>query len=683
MKKLIGVLSLLIYTTYVQAQVYVVGHDAVCYYDKVIVEADANSFDVLYDNQLFSKDKNSIYYKGKKTNFDVHTFEIHNNSRYDVEYLSDKNNVYVSNDVGFVGIGSMSPGSFNFITKDIAIDDETIYWKFQPLIGSDASSIQLLTSEIFKDKYHVYQEQFRMPLNTDNLSVIKAKGYDSYLLEYIGDENMVCDDNNYCHNMDVHSFMYINFNYVKDNSQVLYRNSYIKADAKTFEVPTSDMEHYAKDQFHQFYLDNVFPVEVDEKHIKPDSLKAYKNRLIKQLEVAFSDNIIQQKYDMDDKATLSIIYRFPNSKNTIIEKGKNIYMNGERQAFIEAGSFEIFNNDYAKDKNQVYLIYEYADKVTFNPINGIDPNTFSIIENNYDSYCRDAKNVYHRASKVKDADLDTFTVMERYYAEDKNSIFLMTDGDRLHTIKPTKGVRLIYIEGRYFSFGDKILYIDNGRESFVENPVFGDFKVLNYNYARNGKQVIYKGRVIGVLEAGESIINIDGEEIVTSGNRKFQYGQDMTNVTKNKIYKLASTNYSTDGHTLYYDDVFEVKGVDLASIHHSSAYINYFTFKNNKALYENIVFDIDLETFEEFRGLYYARDKNYVYYKGKNTKLDPATFFLHGSDFTSDKNGVYYYNKLIPGADSKSFYVFEEYGFDDDYFYHANRKVLRSTVDLK
>ena len=683
MKTVLKLLLIIFGSVNIYAQTYVVKGAVVYYYDKIIKDADANSFDVLYQNQYFSKDKNTIYYKGNKTTYDAKTFEIHHVGKFELDYFSDKNDVYVSRDDVIIAIGSESPKVFNFITEDIAIDNEIIYWRFKQIPNSDASSFQIISQDIFKDKNHVYNEGYTLPINPTEMKIYKkSKGYDSYSIEFIGDQDIVCNDfYNNCYQLDMTSFNYINYNFVKDNSHVLYRNNYLKANVATFEVPIADMEHYAKDKFHQFYLDETFPVKVDQKYIKPDSLKAFKIKLEKQLENAFNTIEIQKKYDKDAKASLTTIYTFPNSNNTIIEKGKNIYMNGIRQRFIDAESFEIFTNDYAKDKNQVYLIYEYDDKVTFNPINEIDPATFSIIDNNYDAYCKDANSVYCIFDKIIDADPNTFKIINKYHTEDKNTIFV--EGSKLYSIQPTKNIQLKNIDNNYFSFGDKIIYINDGFEVFVGNQDLSNFKVFNSNYATSGKQLIYKGKTIGTLEVGETIIESDSEKLITSKHRVFEYGQNMSSSKEKKLYKYFNSNYSTDGHRLYYKDVFEIKGVDLADIHHSGYYIQYFTFKNNKALYKNIVFDIDLNTFERLEGLHYARDKNFVYYDGKKTKLDPSTFFILGEDYTSDKKGVYYNNKLISEADSNSFYVFGKYGFDHTYFYHYGKRILRSKVNLK
>ncbi len=683
MKKISKIVFFIVCSVNIYAQTYVVDDKTVYYYDMVITDADATSFDVLYKNQYFSKDKNNIYYKGKKTNYDSKTFEIHKIGRYNLDYFSDKNDIYISRDNVFITIGSKSPKEFNFITEEIAIDNELIYWRFEPIPNSDASSLQIVSRDIFKDKNHVYNEGYTLPINSTDMKIYKrSKGYDSYIIEYIGDQDIVCDDfYNNCYQLDMTSFTYINYNFVKDNSHVLYRNNYLKTDVATFKVPITAMEHYAEDKFHQYYLNDTFPIKVDEKYIKPDSLKAFKIKLEKQLENAFNKIEIQKKYDKDTKSSLTTIYTFPNSNNTIIEKGKNIYMNGIRQQFIDAKSFEVFTNDYAKDKNQVYLIYEYDDKVTFNPINEIDPTTFLIIENNYDAYCKDANSVYRINNKIIDADPNTFKILNKYHTEDKNAIFV--EDNKLYSIQPTKNIQLKNVDNNYFYFGDKIIYINDGLEVFVDNPNLNNFDVLNGSYAINDKKLIYKGITIGILETGETILEEDNDKIVTSKHKIFQNGQNMSSSKEKKMYKYFNSNYSTDGHTLYYKDVFEIKGIDLATIHHSGSYIQYFTFKNNKALYENIVFDIDLETFERLEGLHYARDKNFVYYDGRKTKLDPSTFFIFDSDYTSDKNGVYYNDKLISGADSKSFYVFGKYGFDNTYFYHYNKKILRSKINLK
>lgn len=695
MKNIIRILLFFIQITCIQAQNYLIDKNTVYYNDRIIDSVDINTFEILHKNKLFSKDKNHIYYKGIKTNFDAQTFEIH--THYDSEYYSDKNDVYKSNYFGFIGIGSISPKKFNYITADIAIDNEIIYWNFKPQVGSDASSIQLLTKYIYTDKNNVYCQDGLMPLNKNELKILyQRKGIYDY--SFVGDKNRICSEFNNCYKMDISSFVYINSEYVKDKSNVLYDNSYLKVDIETFDVPLPNLEHYAKDKSHQFYLGKTFPIEVEEKYLNEDSLRVLIKKLEQQLKEAFTeDKVISIKYDLELKESLSVIYTFPNSNNTIIEKGKNIYMNGLRQPFIDANSFEIFTNDYAKDKNQVYLIYEYADKVIFKPTNIMDPNKFSIIKNPYDedNYTRDLKNVYRSFSEIENADPNTFIVKESFYAEDKNSIYLIDRKLKFNTIKPTKGVDLKKINKNYFSFGSKIIYIDEEVEVLIENPNLLSFNAC-WLYANQGSIMYYKGEVIGVLDTEEEEEEEDDDDDVgggcnevffKTGNRLFRYGQEINNRTKSKSYKLFNSYYHdyylAHDHTLYYKGVLALKDVDLRKINHYDYTEAYLTFKNNKAAYKNIVFDIDLETFESLHPDTFARDKNFVFYKGEKTRFDPSTFYTYGHKYTSDKNGVYYNNKLIPDVDTKSFYTFEDYGFDNTYFFYRNKRILRSKVNLK
>lgn len=679
MHKFSAIVFFILFNSIVKAQVYVVNDDIVYYYNEIIEGADAATFDLIYDSksQKFARDMNAIYYLGKKTAYDANTFTIHPEWGDYPEYISDKNDIYIKDrDIGFVAMGVSSIASFSFINKDIAIDDSTIYWQYQPVIGSDAKTFSRIDGDFYKDKNQVYYEGHRLPIATKSIQLIKAPEGD---IEFIGDNQTLCDDNGYCYQMNTTNLKYINYNYVKDSLRVLSRKVYLKADPSTFEVPNSDMEHYARDKNVQFYLTDAFPDAVAAKHLKDDeSFRAYYELVKEELQRAFAANSVTIKKEAE--SSLKTIYTFPNSNDTKIEKGDFIYMNGIVQSFIDADTFEIFNTDYAKDKNNVYLIYEYEEEVSFNPIAAADATTFAIIKNPYTAYSKDAKRVYKGLEIVENADPNTFQIRTDQHAEDKNSVFLLDQ--KLKSVKPQKNAVLEDLKGHYYSYGNTIFYKLDSYEKLVQNVTKSNLKTINAYYAIANGGLFYKGMFVAGLAKGEVIATEDNHTIVTSKRKSFSYGQPILKNKKPLLRIYRNTKYTTDGTSLFYEGT-PIVGVNLTQIHHSNEHKQYITFTNGMALYGDKLIAVDLDSFEEYKWLYYAKDKNHVYFSGEKTQYDTKTFYKYDGGFTSDKNGVYFRNKLIPEADSETFNVFYRYGFDTNNFYYADKVIPRTAVHLK
>ncbi len=658
------------------SQVYVVENNLVYFHDKVIEGADADSFDVFYQKTNYAKDKNAVYFKGRRTTYDVNSFVIHEAKNSIREYFSDKNDIYLYNyDVkSYLPIGSSSPNYFSFENENIATDKNSIFWNGIKLPNSDSNSLEIISKEIFRDKRHVYIKNYTLPINIEQMRFFID---DNNRIKYIGDQTKICSEYGACYTMNIEAFQQLTYSYVKDTRKVLYQNRYLNADAKTFNIPKPKMDNYAKDKNVEFYAGNAFPIQIPEKHlVNSTTLQKYYNRLKKKLNSAFTNS--KTKKENTDK--LPTIYTFPNSENTTIKKGKNVYMNDELLSFIDAASFVIFNNDYAKDKNHVYLIYESSKSVSFNSIKNADPNTFKIIENDFDAYCSDKNSVFHHLNTIETADPTTFKVINKTISKDKNTLFF--NGKKLKNIKPSHNNTFQKIDKRYYRYGNKICYISYDGDNTLVGDQFDQFKVLNYYYALNNKNLIYKGKRIGILENNEVISEVKGHYLITSNNTIYYYGNKIELEKSNWLRKLGNTSYLTDGELIYTNTMQKLPNVKLTSLLTTIGYNEYLVFNNGTAIYNDTLINVDIETFEQFR-LYYAKDKNHVYYRGEKTNLDSKTFFKYDGNFTSDKNGVYYYNSLIPEADPETFNVFYEYGFDKTNFYYRGKIIPRSAINLR
>lgn len=100
-------------------------------------------------------------------------------------------------------------------------------------------------------------------------------------------------------------------------------------------------------------------------------------------------------------------------------KDKNsVYEKGLLKPNLDANSFKYFNAYYAKDKNNVYADYYYAE--WYRKIPNADTVTFQALN---EEYAQDKYNLYCESHVVPFVDRDTFEVIGRVKAKDKNYIY--------------------------------------------------------------------------------------------------------------------------------------------------------------------------------------------------------------------------------------------------------------------
>lgn len=659
----------------INAQVYVVKDDAVYYYDKIIKGADPLSFDIIKGNNYLAKDKNNVYYKGIKTNYDASTFEI-KRMRYDNYYLADKNDIYIGDDKkGYQGIGSNSPKDFNILNKNISVDNDKIYWNYEPIYDADVNSLLILSRGFYKDKNNVYFEDAKTSIPSNNIKFFPS----SKKVDFLGAGNSLVDYHGYHYKMNSDTFKYINFNYSKDDEKVLYRSRYLKADTNTFTVPNPEMEFYAKDNQFHFYLGDAFPFNDVSLYVNnEETFRAYHKFLDEQIRKAFKKSNLLVGFEVKDD-TKEELYVFPKSNNTRIEKGKYIYINDIPQLEIDTPTFEIFNNDYAKDKNYVYLIYETDVDVTFNIIKGANPKTFKILKNDFDAFCLDDKHVYRRLDKIEGADSKSFEIINRKFAKDKNNLFYRDVN--LKGIKYNPNIKIEELNNSYFTIGKNLVYKDyKDRVGVIKNVDKNSIKLLNEQYALVHNQIIFEGKKVGVLSKGETVLFTEDDLLTTSKGNKYING--LKSDTNNRITRIDKADFLTNGEAVFYEDGTLVPSIKLSDILYTVHYKNYIPLRQNKVLYGKKVFDADVATFEMLKGGY-TRDAKTVFYKGEKTNYDSKTFHVFDGDFTLDKNGVYYQEKKIQDVNLKTFNVFKRIGFDDTYFYYRGKRILKTSVKSK
>lgn len=194
----------------------------------------------------------------------------------------------------------------------------------------------------------------------------------------------------------------------------------------------------------------------------------------------FENDNIEQKEDVEIKELGGDFY---------IEDGSVYYDEGDylrqddKVKGVDIETFEVLEEDYAKDKNNVY--YEESK------VYGANQETFEVLNI---FYAKDDKLVYVDGDKVEDIDVNSFEVIEHGYSKDKNGIYF---GE-----KKVEGIDANSVEvlGRvYIKDGRNVYYMENkiplvdsnGFEFIGENY----FKDLKGNVYYSGKKVSFDGDV--------------------------------------------------------------------------------------------------------------------------------------------------------------------------------------------
>jgi hypothetical protein len=186
---------------------------------------------------------------------------------------------------------------------------------------------------------------------------------------------------------------------------------------------------YAKDKNRVYCcLDNcvVIPTSTDTFKSIESSIYAtdgnfiYKNcEVLKNAEVK-TFSYINKNYYQDKEGIYyndTLIYNNTNgaikslSDNTITVD-TIVFCNGKPVQNADLDTYEVLDNIYSKDRNNVYMWGKLMDTA--------DSSTFYVISNGYGA---DNSNVYKMENIIENADPDTFISLDDYYQSDKDTVY--------------------------------------------------------------------------------------------------------------------------------------------------------------------------------------------------------------------------------------------------------------------
>jgi len=575
---------------------------------------DRSSFDIL--NNEFGKDKNGVYYFGEKID------GISSNNAKVVEELGDYDYIFQSGNDHY--LVTVNEGN----SYDKSDDNTKEKFKIKKINGLN---IDYDTFKYF-EMYDLYKDKNNFYYHSDNdLKKIKS-GIDVKSAEKIIElRDFIKDKNNIYYfsdgklekinlKIDVNNLEYLNdgnsvfSSYLRDGKNVYFVNDedgkikIVKnVDKNTFKVVNGN---YGVDSKNVYYLGEKLDF------VGLDGLKIF------------------GEYYLKDKNSVYEISMNDNDK-VKVKPIKNLN--------IDVATFEdIFNEGLFKDKNAVYYAEDNDGDISLKILQGADPATFEfgIISKDKNSVFIGNQKLEGVSSKGFEVLDDTFNFVKDY----KNVYYLDRESDGItYKVKvlDTKGIDIPSLEflgdsyNQYYRDKNNIYFLNDKDDKMEFEKLAGanpkTFEIVDDYFARDDKNVyFFNKKVIGVdAKTFEKV----GYDIVKDKNGVYflenvsEENENLEIKTKNlkadgidlKTLKKLDNGYFKDKNSIYYElsgNLYKMKNVDLP------------TFEVLNSPYSSSV--------------YFAKDKNNVYYNGK--KLDgivPNDFEQIQSYFIKDKNGIY------------------------------------------
>ena len=666
-----------------------------------ITGADKNSFEIL--EEYIARDKNNVYSKGEKLgNIDIKSFKYFEDGlakdRNRVFYIEDNKDVTGVDAKTFERMGE----TYYFRDKNnvFALKDYNPY-DLEMLKNIDRNSFNTLSKEIGKDKNGVYYFGEKIDgISSNNAKVVKALGNSDYILQsgndhYLMTVNEKDSDNNERFeikkidslNIDFDTFKYFEMsNLYKDKNSFYYHlDSDLKKIKSDIDVKSAEkvlkLNDFIKDKNNLYYYSNGkiekinLKIDVNNLEYLNDENSTFSNYLRDGKNVYFVDNEYGKVKIMKnvDRNTFKVV-----NGNYGVDS-KNVYCFGEKLDFVELDGLKIFNEIYLKDnknvyeisvndndkvkvepiknlnidvatfedifgglnykdKNSVYYVDENNGKVSLKTLKGADPATFE-----FGIISKDKNSVFIGNQKLKGVSSKGFEVLNDsldFVKDYKNVYYLDRESDGITykvEVLDTKGVDIPSFEflgdsyNKYYKDKNNIYFLNDKDDKMEFEKLVGanpkTFEIIDDYFARDDKNVyFFNKKVIGVdvktfEEVGYDIIKdknglhilIDSNETEIKVKSLKADGIDL------KTLKKLDNGYFKDKNNIYYglsDNLYKIKNADLQ------------TFEVLTSPYSSSV--------------YFAKDKNNVYYNGK--KLDgivPNDFEQIQSYFIKDKNGIY------------------------------------------
>ena len=450
------------------------------------------------------------------------------------------------------------------------------------------------------------------------------------MAEYIKKDNAVYykdeiwqDDEKKVNDADFKTFVELNKIYGKDNKNIFYGDEKLEnADFKTFQAVGENIGR-DKDNFY-WYNQKV--------KINPKDFKLYKNK--DKIRYFRNNGKIYDLEGLDELNGIKDVDTFEVLDDEYSKDKHNIYYDGITLSDVDMDTFQIIMpNYYAKDKNSVYSGHK--------KIKGANPKTIKVLNI---AYVKDDKTVFSNFSfsnTLKNADVKSFEALGEYYGKDKNNVYLM--GEKIKKAD-VKTFQVISEESfNHYSKDKNNVYLET---YIIEGADPKTFEIIKEKptYSKDKKYLYYSGKKIDEIRDNLENMSAGVLDIIKNGNRIYANGNRL-DIENPENFKIIKNDYYSDPNIIY--------GKNNKNI--------YVIIGNGQKIRSKIIKDADINSFEIMEIGAYSRDKNNIYFtysdvvKIKDVDKDSFTIGEHG--FSYDKNSVYFYGKKIDGISPRGFKI--------------------------
>ena len=571
------------------------------------------------------------------------------------EYVKRNNEIYYKyskeDDIG-IKVKNVDLNTFKILNDRYAKDDKSVYFSGNKSYEDvDSKTFEVLPNYYSKDKNNVYRpiNEWIRKINGANPKTIKALGY-----FYSKDDKNVFYGSDKVLNADVNSFVVLegDHSYAKDKNSVYYSGEKIEgANPKTFKIISDGM--YSKDD------KNVYATVDIIKGADPQTF-----RRISETNYARDKNNLY--YYFGDVKNLGKINEkdFKVLDSDLIKNGNEIYYLGEKADIKNPEKFEpIKASDakrilYGKDDENIYAVTSDEKHGYFKVIKNADKDTFEVMEKDT-RYSKDKKNVYYAGYNVvqlQDVDKNSFTVVEdEDFSYDKKNVYYA--GRKLNDISPNgfKVTRLVNRRNIPLNFlnDNKNIYklidifdeetgeLKSVKTAVVKRPKVDSktFEIFSYseNYFRDKNNVYYENELYKM-----GLKKIEGAD-----RNSFEVLNDEFSKDKNNVYYYGNKMKGISPVGLEFVDSNFKNGEDIISFFKNKDKVYALKTRTGKEAYEIVPLNFDVISFKDSNADYpygskfegYFQDKNGVYYfdMSKLDKLTPNNIFskVEGADTSS------------------------------------------------
>lgn len=457
-----------------------------------IEDADPATFIVEIPAVPYAKDRNNVYWCGKKLpDANVATFRRLMNT----DFGSDDKHVYYRSEKLY----GANPASFSVLKHNLGVDERYIY--------SNASVLDSLRADFsYYANFIISGDDVFIDLgdlDAKTVEIIKSKNH-SAMNKY--DEYMNGEEE------PVHQY----FNIYDDDIRRNNGSNLKHADMKTFEVLDG---FYAKDTTNVFCVFNkIFGAD-------PETFE---------LLHAFTGKDKRAVYSGWNEILLADPNSFEMMNQRYGKDDAHVFFDASKISGADVSTFTPINDYYAKDKNTAY--FKYAR------IEGSDPHSFSASKYLY-PYSKDKYAVYYKTQKIENADPASFVVLHHGYSKDKNTVFLYTS-----VIPEADPATFKWIVGTDYSVDRKHVFLERNK---IENSDGMSFRVLNDDYCLDKNQVYYHGQKTGADPESFQPLNT----VYSKDNRNVFYKTvkiDGADLSSFKVGGESDYSFAYDNNYLYF-----------------------------------------------------------------------------------------------------------------------------------